>query len=128
MPQRLLEVSYILILGFALTYPTSSAASVDPVSDFIQHADSLAQADGDDLLVPYVIDHSILVGAVVARLLDVGVTAGDGGDKAGEKENLDFAERIARLHKAHNGKDAPLELVETFTSWTPAQRERRERA
>jgi CHAT domain-containing protein/Tfp pilus assembly protein PilF len=126
--RRLSVCSWVLVFGLALIQPAITPASADPVSTFIHHADSLAQAGGDDLLTPYVVKHSVLVGAVVSRLLDEGIDAGEEGNKAGETENLDLAERIARLHKTHSGSDAPLQLVETFKGWSPEQRTIRKRA
>ncbi len=118
----------LLFLVIVLAQSTNATASADPVSAFIYEADSLAKAGGDSLLVPYIVKHSILIGAATAQLLDEGVAAGDQGNRSEEQGNLHFAERIARLHKAHNGADAPLRLVQTFRGWTPKQRVIRKQA
>jgi hypothetical protein len=47
------------------------APSVDPVATFITVADSVSRAQGDAGLSIFVSDNSILVGAAVAKLLDV---------------------------------------------------------
>jgi len=71
----------IIFLPLAANIPGSIHASEDPVTTFIIKADSLAQAGGDDLLVPYLLEDSILGGAAVGQLLDVALELGDGGDK-----------------------------------------------
>jgi CHAT domain-containing protein/Flp pilus assembly protein TadD len=99
-----------------------SASSADPVLNFIITADSLAQAGGDDALGPYVNANEALVGAAVWQLLDVAFQVGEAGDKAAEAENVDFAERVARIHKDRSGSAVPLGLVEDYRGWDAAQR------
>jgi len=98
------------------------ASSADPVLNFIVTADSLAQAGGDDALGPYVNTNEALVGAAVWQLLDVAFQVGEAGDKAAEAENVDFAERVARIHKDRSSSAVPLELVQTYRNWDAAQR------
>ena len=106
-------------------------AQADPVWDFIIRADSLASAGGDDALAPYVRDRGVLVGAAVDQLLDVGFEVGEAaeasdasgaGDSEAEAENVDFAERLARIHAELTGSAIPLELVSVHRAWTREQR------
>jgi CHAT domain-containing protein/lipopolysaccharide biosynthesis regulator YciM len=103
-------------------------APADPVVAFIVRADSLAKAGGDDALRPFVADEAALVGAAVWQLLDIAFQVGEAGDKSGENENVDFAERVARIHEAQSGSAVPLGLVETYRAWTPADRQSRTEA
>jgi CHAT domain-containing protein/Tfp pilus assembly protein PilF len=128
MLRRLLVPPIFLVVCLGVARPGAGNPSADPISAFIAHADSIAKAGGDAKLTPYVVENSILVGAVVGRLLDVGFDAGDGGDKTGEKENLALALRIARLHRDNGGSAAPMHLAETFEGWDAKQRETRKRA
>jgi CHAT domain-containing protein/Flp pilus assembly protein TadD len=102
--------------------------AADPVLDFIVTADSLAQAGGDDAMVPFIRDNDALVGAAVWQLLDVAFQVGEAGDKDAETENVDFARRVASLYQAHGGSAVPLELVQTYRGWDAAQRGVRARA
>ncbi|MEJ2719661.1 MAG: tetratricopeptide repeat protein, partial [bacterium] len=103
----------------------SASAEVDPVTTFIIEADSIARVGGDEALGGYVGEHSIMVGAAVGQLLDVGFEVGQGGDTAAEEENVAFAERVARLLEQTGGSGVPSELVRVYKSWTPEQRAKR---
>jgi len=115
------------LLCLILSIP-QPALSADPVLDFIVTADSLARTGGDDLLSPYISERSILAGAAVGRLLDIAFQVGSNGDAKGEAENIDFAARVARIYKRQTGSRALVELVETYSGWTPGQRRIRENA
>ena len=99
-----------------------STAASDPVTDFIVTADSLATAGGDDALSPYVRENGILVGAVVAQLLDVAFDVTEQGNAEGAAENVAFAKRVARLHQNLNGSAIPIQLVMAYERWTPEDR------
>lgn len=120
---RLSVVLSICILSLCV-----SAAPANPVIAFIVTADSLANAGGDGELRPYVLEKEALVGAAVWQLLDIAFQVGEDGDKAGEAENVDFAERVAVIHEAQTGSAVPLELVEVYRGWTVADRSIRAKA
>ncbi|MCK4237048.1 MAG: tetratricopeptide repeat protein, partial [Candidatus Krumholzibacteria bacterium] len=128
MPNKLKILIYILIPLLILDARVNSRASADPVTTFIIRADSLAQAGGDKLLVPYIEEKSVLVGAAIGQLLDVAIEVGDSGDEEAERENVAFAEHLGALYRESTGSAAPLELVETCKNWTPEQRAARSRA
>ena len=119
---------FVCILPLLINIPNSIDASEDPVTAFILNADSLAQAGGDDLLVPYILENSILIGATVGQLLDVALEIGDGGNKDAERENVTFAEHLGRLYQENGGSHIPLGLVEIYEGWTTEQRAQRRRA
>ena len=118
--RRRLRLSVVISLWILLLCAT--AAPADPVIAFIVTADSLANAGGDGELRPYVLEKEALVGAAVWQLLDIAFQVGEGGDKAGEAENVEFAERVAVIHEAQTGSAVPLQLVETYRAWTEADR------
>jgi len=124
--RRRLRLSVVISLWILLLCAT--AAPADPVIAFIVIADSLANAGGDGELRPFVVEKEALVGAAVWQLLDIAFQVGEGGDKAGESENVAFAERIAVIHEAQTGSAAPLELVEVYRGWTEADRSIRAKA
>jgi CHAT domain-containing protein/Tfp pilus assembly protein PilF len=118
---------FALALAFAML-PRVSMSLPDPVADFIAIADSLGRVGGEDSLGAFVKKNPLLVGAAVGQLLDAAIAAGDAGDTATEKETIDFAEKLAALHRQGTGSTAPAQLVETYRSWTPKQRAERARA
>jgi CHAT domain-containing protein/Tfp pilus assembly protein PilF len=123
------SVLFVVLAGVcSQTAPGTGMSAVDPVTQFIVTADSLAAAGGENALITYVSDRGILVGAVVAQLLDVAFQVGEEGNESGEAENVDFAERIARIHSDHNGSSVPLELVATYRNWDADMRDTRVRA
>jgi CHAT domain-containing protein/Flp pilus assembly protein TadD len=124
--RRTLLVSVVALLLFVSL--GAAPAPADPVIAFIVKADSLATAGGDDALRPYVADETALVGAAVWQLLDIAFQVGEAGDKSGEKENVDFAERVARIHQAQSNSGIPLGLVETYRLWTATDRKTRTEA
>lgn len=126
--KSLVLLSLFFLLALAIHSPCRVSASTDPVTVFIATADSLAASGGDALLSPYVSAHAILVGAAVGRLLDAAFQIGEAGDAAAEKENVDFAEKLAVICKARTGSTVPLELVEIYINWKPAQRRLRAKA
>jgi len=109
----------------AVIIPSQILAQTDPVTTFIIEADSVATAGGDEALAAYVSEHSILVGAVVGQLLDVGFEIAQAGDTASEAENLAFAKRVARLFEESGGSGVPMALVRAYQDWTPQQRTKR---
>ena len=111
-----------VVISICIVSLCASSAPADPVIAFIVTADSLANAGGDGELRPFVLEREALVGAAVWQLLDIAFQVGEGGDKAGESENVAFAERIAVIHEAQTGSTAPLELVEVYRGWTDADR------
>jgi CHAT domain-containing protein/Tfp pilus assembly protein PilF len=119
---------FILYIVAASLLAAAASADTDPVTDFIVRADSLSQAGGDTVLMPYVVERGILVGAVVGQLLDVAFEIGEGGDRAAEEENVAFAERVARLYAENGGTRVPIEEVETYRGWSADQRAVRARA
>jgi len=68
-------IGTLLLLGLLGRADAASSAvlapSADPVSAFITMADSVSRTEGDAGLSTFVTDNSILVGAAVAKLLDV---------------------------------------------------------
>ncbi len=124
--RRRLRLSVVISLWILLL--CASAAPADPVIAFIVTADSLANAGGDGELRPYVLENKALVGAAVWQLLDIAFQAGEGGDKAGESENVAFAERVAVIHEAQTGSRAALEMVEVYRGWSEADRSIRAKA
>jgi CHAT domain-containing protein/Tfp pilus assembly protein PilF len=114
---------FLAVLCIGLSSIPSQAS--DPVQVFIIEADSIAKASGDDAVTAYIIDNSILVGAVVGVVLDAAIEAGDAGNSAGEAENLAFAERVGALYRESTGSGALLDLVAIYRSWTPPQRDLR---
>jgi CHAT domain-containing protein/Flp pilus assembly protein TadD len=119
---RSFYISISIILAFAHLAAGPADAAADPVDSFIVTADSLATAGGEEALSGYVVEHEILVGASVALLLDVAFDVGEAGDKAGEAENVDFCERVARVLKDQGGSDVPLQLVATYRGWNADER------
>ncbi len=108
--------------------PGGVGAAVDPVSAFIAGADSTARAGGDSALSVRVDEHRVIVGAAVGQLLDTAIESGDGGDRHAEKENIDFAARLGVIYERATGSRAPSRLVDTYRSWTPAERTLRREA
>lgn len=126
--KALVLFSLIFLSVLVIHFPCRVNASTDPVTAFIVTADSLATSGGDELLSPYVSEHAILVGAAVGQLLNVAFQIGEAGDAAAERENVAFAEKIATIYETHTGSGAPLELVEIYKNWKPAQRALRTKA
>ncbi|NIM66316.1 MAG: CHAT domain-containing protein [Candidatus Latescibacteria bacterium] len=124
---KLRAYPFIFVSLLAFSSSRSVSAPVDPVHTFIIKADSLARADTEQLTA-FLSERSILVGAAVGQLLDTAFQLGEGGDQAAEKENVDFAERLARSYKKNTGSGILLELVETHRKWTPQQRALRKNA
>jgi CHAT domain-containing protein/Flp pilus assembly protein TadD len=125
---RSLFISLSFILGLACQVTAPADAAADPVDSFIATADSLARTGGDEAFASYVAENELLVGASVALLLDVAFDVGEAGDKAGESENVDFCERVARVLVSQEGSDVPLQLVITYRGWNADQRGIRARA
>lgn len=89
-----------LVFGGGFAAPVSAAVlapSVDPVATFITVADSVARTEGDAGLSAFVADNAILVGASVAKLLDVAFQVAQGGDNAAASENVAFAKNGRKL-------------------------------
>jgi len=127
------SVLLLLCLGLAVVCARSAqtaplSPSADPVTAFITAADSLDRTGGDGALAGFVKENEVLVGASVAKLLDAAFVAGSGGDAAAEKENVNFARRIATAHQAQGGSAVALSLVDTHAGWTAAQRKLRAQA
>ena len=118
----LLLIASIHILAIVLVSPLYAQ---DPAWDFIIAADSINRSGDEAALVEYVNSNAILIGAAVHELIDSAVFVGDQGDDAGEKENLDFALLLARIHREASGKGAPFELTSLYAAWTPEQRKAR---
>ena len=119
----------VFAAGFAA--PVSAAVlapSVDPVATFITVADSVARTEGDAGLSAFVADNAILVGASVAKLLDVAFQAAQSGDNAAASENAAFAKKVAAAHEANGGTAVARGLVATYEKWTAAARTSRARA
>ncbi len=91
-------------------------------------ADSLSRTAPPESLAAYVGAHSMLAGAAVAQLLDAGVTAGDGGNKDAERENVALADRVAALYRDAKGSTALLDLAASYRGWGAAERELRRSA
>lgn len=128
MPDRQRVFLFFAILSLMVVLLAYSCVWADPVIDFIVRADSLAQEGGDELLITFVVDNSILVGAAVGQLLDVAIEVGDGGNKDGEAENIDFAERLGRIYQEQTGSSTPLELVTNYKDWKSSERAQRRKA
>lgn len=121
----------VLLLGAGFAAPASAgvlAPSADPVATFIAVADSVARAPGEAGLASFVFDNSILVGATVAKLLDVAFQVSQGGDVVAANENVAFARKIAVAHEANGGSAVARGLVVAYEKWTPEQRQIRARA
>jgi CHAT domain-containing protein/tetratricopeptide (TPR) repeat protein len=125
-PRRSRLARDLILISFL--FLCARAASADPVTTFIVTADSLAKAGGDELLGSYVAENSVIAGAAVAQLLDVGFQVGQAGNREAEEENADFAERVARLYRSETGSEAAMEMVDTFRGWTEEERAVRVRA
>ncbi len=125
--ERRLNLLFPLVLWLVAVGALPVWSAPDPVDQFIVVADSLSRV-GDDALTGYVREHRVLVGAAVATLLDAGFQAAADGNTEGEKENVDFAERVATIYAAHGGTPIPQGLVATYRAWTPAQRATKSRA
>ena len=122
----------LLFGGSALSAPLTPSA--DPVTAFIAAADSVYRAGGEPALSTFITDNSLLAGAGVAKLLDVAFataqsTEGDPKARASaEKNNVDFARKIALAHQSAGGTAMARQLVETYSRWTNAQRAQRAKA
>ncbi len=116
----------LCLLLFSLSAAVPARAAGDPVETFIIVADSLSRA-GDEAFASYISENGVLVGAVVGTLLDVAFAVAVQGNTEGEKENVDFAERVAAVYAARGGTAVPLDIVKTYRAWTPAQRDTRVR-
>ena len=112
----------------APVYAGALAPSADPITSFITVADSVARTEGDAGLSAFVSDNAILVGASVAKLVDVAFQAAQSGNTAAAAENIAFAKKIAAAHEAHGGTAVARGLIATYEKWTPAQRKSRARA
>jgi CHAT domain-containing protein/Tfp pilus assembly protein PilF len=106
----------------------SSVTAQDPTMDFIIAADSIYKAGGEEALTGYVESNVILVGAAVHQLIDIAIKVGDQGSAADEKENMEFAELVARIYRDGGGDPAPLELVTVYMGWTSDRRKARAQA
>lgn len=129
--RRLVIIAHFLLLVAACSTPALAAKlepSADPVTHFITVADSVARTAGDDGLAAFVADNADLVGASVAKLLDVAFQVAQGGDATAAAENVAFAKKIAEAHEARGGTPVARGLVTTYEKWTPAQRKSRARA
>jgi len=96
--------------------------SADPVAAFIAAADSAYRAGGDPALTPLVHDNALLVGAGVAKLIDLALQT---DDKAAAKETIGLAKRIALLHRKDGGSAVATQLIDTCTRWSSTQRTQR---
>jgi CHAT domain-containing protein/Tfp pilus assembly protein PilF len=127
-----------LLLGLSLTVSGARSApllpSADPVASFVAAADSIYRAGGDPALSAFVHDNPFLVGAGVARLLDVAFTTAQSTDRdartraSAEKAGLDLARRVALAHQSDGGTAAARNLVDAYRRWTAAQRGQRANA
>lgn len=126
---RRLGVFVCVLVVAALSKTPARAAvlapSADPVTSFITVADSIARTEGDAGLSTFVSDNAILVGASVAKLVDVAFQVAQGGDAKAAAENIAFAKKIAAAHEAHGGTVVARGLIATYEKWTPAQRKSR---
>jgi len=102
--------------------------SADPTTAFITVADSVARTEGDTGLQSFVADNALLVGASVAKLLDVAFQVAQSGDAAAAAENVALAKRIAAAHEARGGTRIARGFVATYERWTPTQRKLRANA
>lgn len=131
-------IGLVLLFGFPLIGGSALSAtlppSADPVTAFIAAADSVYQAGGEPALSTFINDNSLLAGASVAKLLDVAFataqsTEGDPKARASaEKNNVDFARKIALAHQSAGGTAVARQLVDTYSRWTNAQRAQRAQA
>ncbi|HXV12648.1 MAG TPA: tetratricopeptide repeat protein, partial [Candidatus Krumholzibacteria bacterium] len=123
-------VSLLCIGGWCASASLAAplAPSADPVTSFITVADSVARTQGDEGLAAFVADNAVLVGASVAKLVDVAFQLAQGGDAVAAAENVAFAKKIAGAHEAHGGTAVARGIVEAYEKWTPAQRKSRARA
>ncbi len=113
----------LLVLVAALHAPARAAVlapSADPITAFIAAADTLA---GDDAqLASFVSDNSVLVGASVAKLVDVAFQVAQAGDAAGAAGNVALAKKIVAAHEAQGGTKVAGGLVAAYEKWTKSQR------
>jgi len=100
----------------------STLLAQDPTGHYIATVDSLARTASPESLSAYVGAHSLLAGAAVGQLLDAAVTAGDGGRKDAERENIALADRIAALYRDATGSAALPDLVASYRSWGADER------
>jgi tetratricopeptide (TPR) repeat protein len=129
--RRLVFVVSLLCMGgwcASVARAASLAPSADPVTNFITVADSVARTQGDEGLAAFVADNAALVGASVAKLVDVAYQVAQGGDAAAAAENVAFAKKVAAAHEARGGSKVARGIVDTYEKWTPAQRKSRARA
>lgn len=119
--------AFVLSLVVALL-PVVAFSQDDPILTFVNNAASVWSDGGDEPLSGYIAEHPILVGAAVAQLLDVAIEVGDAGNTKDEKENVEFAELVARLYKEKTGSAAPLDLVTAYQGWGSSERSRRAKA
>ncbi len=121
-------IGLLSLLGILLCGSSARSAplapSADPVAAFIAAADSVSRA-GDAALSAFVTENPDLVGAGVAKLLDVAFQT---DDKTAAKENVALAKRIALAHQKDGGTAVAKKLVDTYTSWTNSQRTQRTNA
>ena len=101
----------LVLLLVVLFVPSTASSQDDPVMNFITEAASMWTDGGEEALSKYVAEHPILAGAAVAKLLDYAIETGDGGNKDEEKENIEFAELVARLYKDTAGSGVALDHV-----------------
>lgn len=123
MQPTLLAVALAVAVAGSTESPIAATPG-DPVSAFLVEADSAGKSSGD-ALAALVRAKSLLVGAAVGALLD---EAFDASDRAMADDHLVLARRIAELHRENSGSDIPLTIVDTFESWTDAQRATRREA
>ena len=122
----------LLFGGSALSAPLRPSA--DPVTAFLAAADSVYRAGGEPALSAFINDNSLLAGAGVAKLLDVAFAAAQSTEgeptarASAEKNNVDFARKIALAHQSAGGTAVTRQLVETYSRWTHAQRSQRAKA
>ncbi len=127
---RVSRLVFLLAASILITavVPATSSNIQDPVENFIIAADSIARTGDEEALSRFVAENSIIVGAAVHSLIDIGVLVGDGGSAADERDNFDLALKIARIHSEVSGEADPLKLVSVYASWTPGQRAARRSA
>jgi CHAT domain-containing protein len=118
-------LTHFTLAFLALTLLDSpTAASDDPIMDYILEADSVNTASGVDGLAEWVPGQPDLLGAAVARLIDLGIEVGDTGDAEGEAGNIALVEALA---SAAPGSVAPTLLAE-YRAWDADARAERSRA
>jgi tetratricopeptide (TPR) repeat protein len=93
-------------------------ASEDPVMDYILEADSVNTASGVEGLADWAPGQPDLLGAAVARLIDLGIEVGDAGDAEGEAGNIALVQALA---EAAPRSSAPM-LLDEYRSWDPEAR------